>query len=259
MADPVEEYRMPLLEHLRELRTRLVRAMIALVVCFFVGFAFSQPIFDLLVAPMDVALAKIGRGSLAITEAAEGFYVQMKVAGLFGLFTASPVIFWQIWRFVSPGLYDEEKRWVAPLVTASTALFLLGGAFAYFVVFPFGFPVMLSVPGENVTAVLSIDKYLTFATTIIVAFGISFQLPIVVWVLARIGLIDHIDMIRGFRYSVVAIAVVAAILTPPDWFDQVLMAVPLIILYIVGIGVAYFASTKKREPEPPEGDGAPSA
>jgi sec-independent protein translocase protein TatC len=117
------------------------------------------------------------------------------------------------------------------------------------VVFPFGFPVMLSVSGENVKAVLSIDKYLTFSTTIMLAFGLSFQLPVVVWVLARLGLIDHIDMLRGFRYSIVAIFVVAAVLTPPDWFDQVLMAIPLVLLYILGIGVAWMSTTKKREVE----------
>jgi sec-independent protein translocase protein TatC len=107
---------------------------------------------------------------------------------------------------------------------------------------------MLTLMGEDIHAVLSIDKYLSFATTIMLAFGISFQLPVVVWVLARLGLIDHLDMLHGFRYSVVAIFVVAAILTPPDWLDQILMAAPLVVLYLIGIGVAWVATTKKREP-----------
>lgn len=248
--DPVEAYRMPLMEHLMELRTRVVRSLVAIIVTFFIGFAVSQKVFDLLVAPMNAALLQTGGGGImAVTDASEGFMVQMKVAGLVAAFLASPVIFWQVWGFISPGLYDKEKGWVPPLVLSSTTLFLLGGSFAYFVVFPFGFPVMLSVSGENVKAVLSIDKYLTFSTTIMLAFGLSFQLPVVVWVLARLGLIDHIDMLRGFRYSIVAIFVVAAVLTPPDWFDQVLMAIPLVLLYILGIGVAWMSTTKKREPE----------
>lgn len=246
--DPVEEYRMPLLEHLHELRDRLIKALAALIIAFFTSFFFSGQIFDWLVAPMDVALALNGRGTLAMMDTAEGFMVQMKISGFAALFFSSPVLFWQVWRFISPGLYTTEKRWVGPLVTASTTLFLSGGGFAYYVIFPFSFPVMLAVPGEKVEAVLSIDKYLTFATTIIVAFGISFQLPVVVWVLARIGLIDHIDMIKGFRYSIVFIFILAAILTPPNWFDQVLMAVPLVVLYLVGIVVARFATTKVREP-----------
>ena len=141
----------------------------------------------------------------------------------------------------------SEKRWVMPLMATSTALFLSGAAFAYFVVFRFGFPVFLEMNGPDVKAVLSIQSYLNFAATILVAFGVSFQLPIVVWFLARLGVIDHIDMIRGFRYSIVAIFVIAGILTPPDVLSQVLMAGPLVLLYGVGIGVARFATTKKRE------------
>lgn len=244
-ADP-DDFRMPIMEHLRELRTRLITAGVAVLVAFVVTLVFAQDIFDWLAAPMNAALHATDRGTLAVTEATEGFFVQMRVAGFTALFAASPVIFWQIWRFVAPGLYDTERRWVLPLVSASTALFLGGAAFAYYVVFRIGFPVFLEMNGEEVKAVLSISSYLSFATTVMVAFGVSFQLPVVVWFLARLGLIDHLDMMRGFRYSLVGIFVVAGVLTPPDAISQVLMAGPLVLLYGVGIVVARFSTTKKR-------------
>ena len=247
MIQTPDEFKMPILEHLRELRSRLIVVVITVVISFAASFAFAQEIFAWLAAPMNTALRDTDTGTLAVTQAMEGFVVQMHVAGFTSLFVSSPVIFYQAWRFVAPGLYDTEKRWVMPLMATSTALFLSGAAFAYYVVFRFGFPVFLEMNGPDVKAVLSIQSYLNFAATILVAFGVSFQLPIVVWFLARLGVIDHLDMIRGFRYSIVAIFVIAGILTPPDVLSQVLMAGPLVLLYGVGIGVARFATTKKRE------------
>lgn len=239
-----DEYRMSILDHLRELRERLIRALVSLLVSFFLCFAFSDQIFAWLAAPMNDALKATGAGSLAVTEAMEGFFVKVRTAGLSGVFLSSPLLFWQGWKFVAPGLYDREKRYVFPLVGASTGLFLGGAAFAYYVVFRWGFPVFLEMNGENVTAVITISSYLSFATTLLVAFGVAFQLPVVVWFLARLGLINHRDMIRGFRYSIVIIFVIAAILTPPDVLSQFMMAGPLVVLYGVGIIVARFASTK---------------
>ena len=225
----------------------MIVVLITLVVVFIASFSFAMDIFSWIAAPMVEALAA-SHGTMAVTQATEGFAVQMRVASLTALFIGSPVLFYQLWRFVAPGLYDTEKRWVMPLMAASTALFLGGAAFAYFVVFPFGFPIFLSMNGPNIQAVLSIQSYLGFATTILVGFGVSFQLPVVVWFLSRVGMIDHIDMMRGFRYSIVAIFVIAGILTPPDVYSQVLMAGPMVLLYAVGIVVARFATTKKREP-----------
>lgn len=247
MTSAVDENRMPLLEHLRELRTRVITSMWTLVLSMSVCYIFANDIFAWLVKPMNDALHETGRGTLATTQALEGFMVQMKVAGLAGLFLASPVIFLQIWKFVAPGLYEHERRWVLPLVTASTTLFLSGAGFAYAVVFQYGFPVFLEMTPEDVQAVLSIDSYLNMATMLLVAFGASFQLPVVIYFLARLGIIDHLDLIRGFRYGMVIIFVVAAVLTPPDVVSQLLMAGPLILLYGVGIVVARFSSTKKRE------------
>ncbi|MSQ02415.1 MAG: twin-arginine translocase subunit TatC [Myxococcales bacterium] len=246
MSPVPDEFRMPILEHLRELRSRLIVCIAALGVTFILSFTFANQIFAWLARPMNRALDVTGKGTLAVTQAMEGFFVQMHVAGFTALVISSPIIFWQIWRFVAPGLYDTERRWVLPLVSTSTALFIGGGAFAYYVVFYFGFPVFLEMNGDDVQAVLSIQSYLSFATTLMAAFGVSFQLPIVVWFLARMGAIDHLDMLRAFRYSLVGIFVVAGILTPPDVISQVLMAGPLVLLYGVGIVVARFATTKKR-------------
>lgn len=246
--DPVETYRMPLLDHLVELRNRLVRALAAMLICCIGCLIFAEDIWTLLVQPMNDALAATGRGTMAMTTAMEGFITMVKVAGLAGLLLSSPVVFWQAWQFVAPGLYPHEKKPVLPLVISSTTLFGLGIAFGYFIIFKYAFPYFLDFANEDIQAVLSIDAYLGMATKLLLAFGISFQLPIVVFFLARLGLIDARDMIQGFRYSVVGIFVVAAILTPPDVVSQLLMAAPLLVLYGIGIVIAFFVSTKVREP-----------
>ncbi len=252
-GDPVEEFRMPLMEHLKELRRRLLISLAAGLVGMLVCLGFAQHIWDFLVAPMNEALAATGRGTMAITEPLEGFLTTMKVGAVAGIGLASPVIFYQVWAFVAPGLYPREKRLIVPLVFASTALFLLGAAFGYFVIFRFAFPFFLTVMSDDVSAVLSIASYLSLATKLLLAFGASFQLPVVVFALARLGLIDHRDMTRFFRYSVVAIFVIAAFLTPPDVLSQLLMAGPLIVLYGLSIGVAWLFTTKKREADGDEG------
>ena len=252
-SDPVEAYRMPLMEHLRELRKRIIIVGVALIVGVVATFAWVQPIWDFLVAPMNEALLATGRGTMAMTEPLEGFMTYLKVALLSGAGLASPVIFYQLWKFVAPGLYPKEQRFILPLVFASTALFGLGAAFGYQVIFKTIFPFFLEVTSSDVEAVLSINSYLELVTKLLFAFGAAFQLPIVVFFLARAGLIDARDMIVGFRYSIVAIFVTAALLTPPDVLSQILLAGPLLVLYVIGVGVAWIFSTKEREaPEEPK-------
>jgi len=247
-GDPVEAYRMPLMEHLEELRKRLIWSGGAVVVACVVCMGFSNQIWAFLVAPMNDALHHSGHGTMAMTTAMEGFVTMIKVAGIAGLLIASPVVFFNIWKFVAPGLYEHERKPVLPLVLSSTSLFFTGMAFGYFVIFKYAFPYFLEFAGPDVEAVLSIDSYLGMATKLLLAFGISFQLPIVVYFLARIGLIDARDMIVGFKYGIVAIFFVSAVLTPPDVLSQLLMAGPLLVLYGVGIIIAHFVSTKNREP-----------
>jgi sec-independent protein translocase protein TatC len=255
--DPVEAYQMPLMDHLLELRRRLIWTLVAVTIGVCICLNWVEDIWNFLVAPMNAALEKNsvnGGGTMAITEPLEGFMTYLKVAGVAGLGLSSPVVFWQFWRFVAPGLYPSEKKYILPLAFSSTSLFLLGAAFCYWVIFAFAFPFFLEVTADNVQAVLSISAYLSLATMMLIAFGVSFQLPVVVFVLARMGLIDHLDMIRSFRYSIVAIFVVAAILTPPDVLSQVLMAAPLTVLYLIGIGIAWMFTTKVREPEENEAE-----
>jgi len=247
--DPVEAYQMPLLEHLRELRTRLVVSLVATAIGIAACFSYTEVIWDFLVAPMNAALENSGRGNMVIIEPLEGFLTYLKVSLVAGLGVASPVISYQVWRFVAPALYPKEKRLVIPLMFASTLLFFTGAAFCYTVIFQFAFPFFIEITAADVEASLSIAAYLGLATRLLVAFGVCFQLPVVVFFLARIGLIDHRDMIAFFRYGVVAIFVLAAMLTPPDVLSQLLMAAPMILLYIIGIGVAWIFTTKERDEE----------
>lgn len=246
-GDPVEDFRMPLMDHLRELRRRLIIAIVATLLGMLGCFGFVEHIWDFLVSPMNEALEVTGRGTMAITEPLEGFMTLLKVAGVAGVGLASPVISWQFWQFVAPGLYPKEKRLIVPLVFSSTFLFLGGAAFCYLVIFEFAFPFFIEVNPEGVEAVLSMQSYLSVATRLLLAFGVCFQLPVVVFFLARAGLIDHHDMTKFFKYAVVAMFVVAAMVTPPDVVSQLLMAGPLIVLYGVGIIIAWLTSTKERD------------
>ncbi len=247
--DPVEAYQMPLMEHLKEMRYRLIVSLVATAVGIAACFNYTNLIWDFLVSPMNDALVKTGRGNMVIIEPLEGFMTYMKVALVAGLGVASPVISYQIWQFIAPALYPKEKRLVIPLMFFSTLLFFAGATFCYFVIFQFAFPFFIEITAEDVQASLSIAAYLGLATRLLVAFGICFQLPVVVYFLARIGLIDHKDMVVFFRYAVVGIFIVAALLTPPDVLSQFLMAIPMVFLYIVGIGVAWMFTTKERDPE----------
>lgn len=244
--DEVEQYRMPLLDHLRELRTRLIVSFASLAVGTTISMAFVQEIYAVMTAPVTDALAAQGLdGGLAIVGSPfEGMTTWLNIALIGGVTLSSPVIAWQLWGFVAPGLYQTEKRFVAPLAFSSTALFLAGGLFAYAVIFPYAFPFFFTILPASVS--LSIEGYLSAVLKMILAFGLSFQLPIATFFAARMGLVDHRDLLASFRYALVAIFVVAAFITPPDVLSQVLLAVPLVILYFVSVGVAYVFSTKQR-------------
>ena len=242
--DPsVEEFRMPLLEHIRELRTRLMVAIVAIVIGTGISLCFAEEIFLLLSGPLEESLGQQG-GSLARLRLFEGITTWLRVGLLGGLLLASPVVIYQIWLFVAPGLYNRERRVVVPLGFVSTLLFLGGAYFGYAVIFRYGFPFFLSIFGEQAEATLSIADYLSTATRMLLAFGICFQLPVVVFFLARMGLVNARDLVKGLRYAIVIIFFVAAMITPPDPLTQSLMAAPLTLLYAVSILVAKIFSTK---------------
>lgn len=268
---------MPLMEHLYELRSRLLKGSAALVVGMIVGMVVASPVYAFLTAPMRLLLKDGQRfpeidafylwvtspvrailpsslidiqveGTMALTTSPmEGVYTWLQVALITGALLALPVMAYQTWQFVAPGLYNTERKVVLPLTLASTALFLLGIAFAFTVLLPVAFPFFLTV--IEAETVLSINGYLGALVRMLLAFGLCFQLPIAVWFLARLGLVDHKDMIGGFRYAVVVMFAVAAIITPPDVLTQVILGVPLTLLYVVSIGVAWMWTTKVRVTE----------
>lgn len=244
--DEVEQYRMPLLDHLRELRNRLIYSVLALAVAFGVSLAFVQDIVSFLTAPVRGALADAGiNGDLTIINPLEGVQVWLNAAFIGAVAFASPVIAYQLWAFIAPGLYQTERRVVIPLAISSTGLFFAGGAFAYYVIFPYAFPFFFTIIDVKVN--LSIASYLSAVLRMFVAFGACFQLPIATFFLARLGFIDHRDMIQWFRYAIVAIFIVAAVITPPDVITQILLALPLCVLYVISIGVAKMFTTKQRQ------------
>lgn len=244
--DEVERYRMPLLDHLRELRRRLLISAGSLGLGMLVSLAFVDQMYAWLTRPFAEALVDAGvSGGLSIVNSPfEGIYTWLLVAFGGAVVFSLPVIAYQLWLFIAPGLYQTERRLVVPLAMASTALFLGGGLFAYYVIFPFAFPFFLGV--VDAQANLSLQGYLSAVVRMMVAFGACFQLPIVTIFAARLGLIDHRDMIWGFRYAVVAIFIVAAIITPPEVLTQILLALPLVVLYIFSIGLARLFTTKVR-------------
>lgn len=239
------------ISHLVELRDRIIRAGLSVIVVF-IGLVYWAPdIFKLLARPLMQNLPKDGK--MIVTDVTGSFFVPMKVTMLVAFVIALPIVLYQIWAFVAPGLYQHEKKLVAPLVGSSYTLFLCGMAFAYFVVFPTIFRVMAhyNAPlGAEMTT--DIDNYLSFVLTMFLAFGVTFEVPIVVVILARMGIVS-IKKLKEIRpYVIVGAFVISAVVTPPDVFSQLILAIPLVILYELGIIAARFVVGKdgvKKEAE----------
>jgi sec-independent protein translocase protein TatC len=230
---------MPLTAHLEELRWRIVKALIAVGIAFVGCYAFSEQVFELLTQPLlalgDARLQLIG------TSVTEAFFTRLKVSFIAAIFLASPAIFFQAWRFIEPGLLERERRLAIPFVIAATAFFVSGAVFCYQLVFPVGYAFFLEEYANiGVAPQIRISEYLSFASRLLLAFGLTFEMPVVTFFLARVGMVDHRMLIRWFRYAIVVVFVVAAMLTPgPDIASQLLMAAPLLVLYVVSIGVAF--------------------
>lgn len=232
------------ISHLVELRDRLLRAILAVIVVFLCLFPWARELYAFLAKPLIAALP-VG-GQMIATDVVGVFLVPVKVAFLVAFLIALPYVLYQTWAFVAPGLYAHEKRLVLPLVAASSVLFLVGMSFAYFLVFPVVFRFMASIAPEGVAWMTDIDKYLSFVLTTFVAFGVTFEVPVVVVVLVHVGLIS-IQKLKEIRpYVIVGAFVVGAIFTPPDILSQVMLAVPLWFLYELGILVARFISKPAR-------------
>jgi sec-independent protein translocase protein TatC len=242
-----DDFRMPLLEHLKELRGRLIRCVIAIGLGFAVAYFGADWLFAALTWPLHAAAH--GRNVLLIgTGVGEAFFTKIKVALIAGLFIASPAVFYEIWKFVAPGLYEAERRMAMPFVIFASLFFIAGGYFCWAVVFKIGYAFFLSqYESIGVTPTIRISEYLAFSAKLLIAFAITFEMPIFAFFLTRIGMIDYHMMISYFRYAILAIFVVAVALTPPDMISPFLLAIPLLLLYGLSIGVSYFFRTEQTE------------
>ena len=247
---------MPLLEHLKELRSRLIRSVIAIGLGFAVAYFAADWLVATLTWPLHVAAH--GRNVMLIgTGLGEAFFTKIKVALIAGLFIASPVVFYEIWQFIAPGLYETERKMALPFVTFATIFFAAGGYFCLRVVFPIGYAFFLSqYQSIGVTPTIRISEYLAFSAKLLIAFAITFEMPIFAFFLTRVGVVDHRMMIRYFRYAVLAIFVVAVALTPPDMISPFLLAIPLLLLYGLSVGVSYFFRTQPAVNEGPSAAGS---
>lgn len=234
------EAAMPFLDHLQELRGCLVRSCLALIAGSIFCFSWSSEIFSLLTTPLFTAFKDV---SLIGTGPAEAFIVKLKVSIVAGIILTSPYSFFELWRFIAPGLYKEEKKAALPFVLFSTLFFLFGVSFCYILIFPFTFGFFMDeFVSIGVSPTIKIGEYLAFAVELLSIFGMIFELPVLTFLLARLGLVSYRWLIDKFRYATVGIFIVAGVLTPPDVVTQLLLAGPLLVIYGICILIAKFVT-----------------
>lgn len=243
--------KMSFLEHLDELRRRLVISLIALAGGFAICFSFAQQIFDFLMGPLRTAIPE--RGQLVATAVPEIFILYLKMAFFVGIFVASPVVLTQVWLFVAPGLYPTERKFAIPFIFLGTLFFLGGAAFGHYVVFPYAAHFLTTYGGENIGILLTVSQVFSFYSKFILGMGLVFEIPTVVFLLARLGLVTPGFLWSKFKYAILVIFIIAAIITPtPDVVTQSLLAFPMIGLYVLSIGVAWVFHRDRQIPTEPE-------
>ncbi len=232
-----EEYEAPITEHLAELRTRIFRSLIAIIVAMVAVFTKVDFFFEFFKEPLNKAFPDLKLVALTPTES---FFTAFKIAFLVGFVIASPFVFYQVWKFIEPALYEEEKKLVVPFVLFTTVFFISGAMFAYFGVLPLAIKFLLTFGYTqlDVEAMISVSSYISFVVRLILAFGITFELPVILSLLARLGLVTPETLAKFRPYFVVAAFVMAALLTPPDVISQVFLAMPLIVFYEISIWMA---------------------
>ena len=239
-----EEDKAPFTSHLEELRGRMIKCFFAVAVGFCATYGFSEYLFELLKRPLADT-------EFIFTAIHEGFFTYLKLAFIAGFMLAAPVILYQFWMFVAPGLYNKERKMLLPVVFLSSFFFLGGSMFGYFVVFPWGFKFLLSVTPSDIIPRLSMKEYLSFSSKLLLAFGLVFELPLVLTFMARLGIVNVEFLKKQRKYALLLFFVISAILTPPDVVTQVMMAGPMMLLYEISIiGARIFG--KKAEPEDAE-------
>jgi sec-independent protein translocase protein TatC len=246
------DVKMPLTAHLEELRWRLIKALLAVSIGFIGSYNFADNLFQLLTRP----LLGLNLGSdadvvhLIGTGVVEAFFTKLKVSFIAAIFVSSPVILYQIWQFIAPGLYDNEKHYARPFVFFGTFFFVTGAWFCYAMVLPVGYRFFIEQYASiGVNPELRISEYLSFTARMLLAFGATFEMPVITFFLARLGFVTHTMMLGYLRYAILVIFIVAAVLTPgPDVASQLLMAGPLLLLYALSIGVAYMFAKPRVSP-----------
>ncbi|MBW1667600.1 MAG: twin-arginine translocase subunit TatC [Deltaproteobacteria bacterium] len=244
----------PFMAHLEELRSRLIACAIAVGIGFGISYVFSKKLFLILILPLKANMP--AGDKLIFTNLPEMFFTYLKTAFIAGILLSSPFIFYEIWMFIAPGLYQKERKFLIPFVVFSSILFVGGALFGYFVVFPFGFKFFLSFANEYIQALPSVKQYFSFAIKLLLAFGVVFELPVVAFFLAKMGLVTSKFLKRQRKFAILLIFVTAAILTPPDMVTQLMMAGPLLLLYEISIYVAKIAERKKAPKEEVAEEGA---
>lgn len=245
-GDPGDMKEAPLLEHLKELRTRLVRCLIAVGIGFAGCYSFAEQLLGILLKPLTAVLPP-GR-TLIATSLPESFFTIMKLALVAGVFVTSPFIFYQLWRFVAPGLYKEERKIIIPVAVASAICFVGGAMFGYFIVFPFGFKFFVDYASDYITVMPTISAYFSLAVTLLFAFGLIFELPVFIFFLTSLGLVSTKALRKFRRWAILLSFIVSALLTPtPDAVNQLLMAGPMCVLYELGIWVSWFVDKSRKE------------
>lgn len=242
------DVQMPFTAHLAELRTRLIKSSLAVAVAFFACYAVVDDIFAILAAPLRrIQIRGLTLIGTAVTEA---FITKMKIAFVAAVLVASPVLLWQAWQFVAPGLYEHEKRYSRSFALFGSFFFLAGAAFCYQIVIQQGLGFLLHrYEVIDIQPLLQVGDYLSLVSRMVLAFGVMFELPVLSFFLARVGLIDHRFLIRHSSYSIIAVALLAAVLTPPDLISQILLMVPLGLLYLLSIATAYLARFRMNQRE----------
>jgi sec-independent protein translocase protein TatC len=245
----MDEKKLPLTAHLQELRKRLILSFIAVGIGFFVCYALKEYLFNILSSPLINKVMPSG-GSLIFTSVSEAFFTYMKVAFIAGLILTSPFILYQVWAFVAPGLYQKEKRYAIPFILGGSFFFALGILFGYFVAMPTVFKFLLGYATDFIKPLPSMKEYLSFTIKFLLVFGLVFEFPVVLVLLAKIGVIDAKMMARQRKYAILLIFIFAAVMTPPDIISQVIMALPLIGLYELSILLSKIFGKKTKPVQP---------
>jgi sec-independent protein translocase protein TatC len=247
--------------HLVELRKRLAISAASLFIMFLVAFYFHEPLLEWIIHPLNTALLEVGKksvhaadGMITTNQVGGAFFVALKVAFFTSILASLPIILGQIWLFVAPGLYANEKKMIIPFIVGGTIMFAVGVAFAYYIVTPFGFDFLITFGSFKFPPLINIEDYVGFFTKIMFGFGLAFELPIFAYFLALLGFINDKQMIAFFKYAIIIIFVIAALLTPPDVLTQLLMAGPLIILYGISILIVKVVNPASEEDDFDEDD-----